>query len=56
MRKVLDEWEENTIKPLLLKNEPANVINLVDLLPMKTITAVFFGYDFVARHENKINR
>ena len=56
MRKVLDEWDEKTVKPLMMKKTPVNVIDLVDQLPMKTITVMFFGYDFVTRNEENINQ
>ena len=56
MQKVLDEWEEKTVKPLAMKGEPINVIHLVDQLPMKTMTSMLFGYDFATRNEEKINR
>ena len=39
-----------------MQNKPVNVMDLVDQLPMKTITVMFFGYDFVARQEENINQ
>ena len=56
MKKVLDEWENNTLLPFAIEGKPVDVITLVGNLPMKAVTAMLFGYDFATRNEEKISR
>ena len=56
MKKVLDEWEKETVLPFAIEGKPIDVITLVGNLPMKAVTAMLFGYDFATANEETISR
>lgn len=56
MKKVLDEWEKETVLPVAIEGKPIDVTKLVGNLPMKAVTAMLFGYEFATKNEEKINQ
>jgi len=50
----LDEWEEETIQPLVKKGEKIKIHKLVGLMPITVMLNIFFGRTFVSKHYKKI--
>jgi len=50
----LDEWEEQTIKPLVNSGQKMKIHELVGLMPITVMLNIFFGRTFVSNHYQEI--